>query len=278
HPAVAAPLEAGAAAGRWRVRHWPLDENGLPTADLSADPPAGLRLVSLIHAHNETGAVLDSAPILARCNALGVPSHLDATQAVGKLRWSFQELGATAASLGAHKFRGPRGVGALLLRAGVSLAPSLFGGHQEGGRRPGTESVALAAGMALALELRLKELDDWTARTTALRDRLEAKLIQHCGAVINAAGAPRLPNTSNVAFPGRHGEELLVALDLAGVGASLGSACASGSSEPSPVLQAMGLAPELLTSSLRFSLSGDETPDQIDDAVARIAACAGSAR
>ncbi|MFH5803941.1 cysteine desulfurase family protein, partial [Alienimonas sp. DA493] len=263
----------GAAAGRWRLRPWPLDENGVLKGDELKEPPPGLRLVSLIHAHNETGAVLDVAPVLARCNALGVPSHLDATQAVGKLPWSFHALGATAASLGAHKFRGPRGVGALLIRSGAKLAPSLHGGHQEGGRRPGTEPVALAAGMALALELRLKELDAWTARTTALRDRLEATLKRDCGAVIHAAGAPRLPNTSSVAFPGCGGEELLVALDLAGVGASLGSACASGSSEPSPVLQAMGLPPELLNSALRFSLLGEETEAEIDEAAARIIAC-----
>lgn len=182
-------------------------------------------------------------------------------------------MGATAASLGAHKFRGPRGIGALLIRSGVTFAPSLFGGHQEGGRRPGTEPVALAAGMALALELRLKELDDWTARTSALRDHFEAILKAKCGAVVNAAGAARLPNTANLAFPGCGGEELLVALDLAGVGASLGSACASGSSEPSPVLAAMGLPPERLHGSLRFSLLGEETPKEIDDAAARIAAC-----
>ncbi|QDT14894.1 cysteine desulfurase family protein [Alienimonas californiensis] len=273
HPAVAAPLAAGAAAGRWRVRRWPLDENGLLKGDELENPPPGLRLVSLIHAHNETGAILDVAPVLVRCNRLGVPSHLDATQAVGKLPWAFRSLGATAASLGAHKFRGPRGIGALLIRSGAKLAPSLHGGHQEGGRRPGTEPVALAAGMALALELRMKELDDWTTHTTALRDRLEAALRRDCSAVIHAAGAPRLPNTASVAFPGCGGEELLVALDLAGVGASLGSACASGSSEPSPVLIAMGLPPELLNSSLRFSLLGEEPPEQIDEAAARIAAC-----
>ena len=278
HPAVAAPLAAGAAAGRWRVRRWPLDRDGLLDGDPLAEPPPGLRLVSLLHAHNETGAIQPVAPVLARCNDLGVPGHLDATQAVGKLPWSFRGLGATAASLGAHKFRGPRGVGALLVRAGVPLAPTLFGGHQEGGRRPGTEPVALAAGMALALELRLKELDDWTRRTAALRDRLEAALKRDCGAVVNAAGAPRLPNTSSVAFPGCGGEELLVALDLAGVGASLGSACASGSSEPSPVLVAIGLPPELLRSSLRFSLLGEETPAEVDAAAARVAACARRVR
>ncbi|NNJ27438.1 cysteine desulfurase family protein [Alienimonas chondri] len=278
HPAVAAPLDAGAAAGRWRVRHWPLDEHGLLKGDPLADPPPGLRFVSLLHAHNETGAILDVAPILARCNALGVPSHLDAVQAVGKLPWNFHALGATAASIGAHKFRGPRGIGALLVRSGAKLAPSLHGGHQEGGRRPGTESVALASGMALALELRLKELSEWTERTAGLRDRLEAALKRDCGAVVNAAGAPRLPNTASVAFPGCDGEALLVALDLAGVGASLGSACASGSSEPSPVLKAMGLTPELLHSSLRFSLLGEETPEEIDEAAARIAACVGRVR
>ena len=277
HPAVAGPLAAGAAAGRWRAAEWPLTAGGLLKPGLLDDPPpsvgTGLRLVSLLHAHNETGVIQDVAPIVARCNELGVPTHLDASQAVGKMPWDFRALGATAASLGAHKFRGPRGVGALLVRAGVSPAPTLHGGHQERGLRPGTEPVALAAGMALALELRLRELGDWTTRTAALRDRLEAALVRDCGAVVNAAGSPRLPNTASVAFPGCGGEELLVALDLAGVGASLGSACASGSSEPSPVLNAMGLPPELLRSSLRFSLLGEETATEIDDAAARIMAC-----
>ena len=273
HPAVAAPLAAGAAAGRWRVKEWPLTPGGLLKPGVLNGPPPGLRLVSLLHAHNETGVIQDVAPLVARCNKLGVPTHLDASQAAGKMRWSFHKLGATAASLGAHKFRGPRGVGALLIRSGVNLSPSLHGGHQERGLRPGTEPVALAAGMALALELRLAELDEWIARTTSLRNQLEAALIRDCGAVVNAAGSPRLPNTSNVAFPGCGGEELLVALDLSGVGASLGSACASGSSEPSPALRAIGLPPELLRSSLRFSLLGQETPAQIDDAAARTAAC-----
>ena len=278
HPAVAAPLAAGAVAGRWRVSEWPLTPGGLLEPGILNDPPPGLRLVSLLHAHNETGVIQDVAPVVARCNELGVPTHLDASQAVGKMRWDFHELGATAASLGAHKFRGPRGAGALLIREGVSLSPALHGGHQERGLRPGTEPVALAAGAALALELRLAELDAWIARTAALRDELEAAVIRDCGAVVNAAGSPRLPNTSNIAFPGCGGEELLVALDLSGVGASLGSACASGSSEPSPVLKAMGLPPELLTSSLRFSLLGEETPAEIDDAAARIAACVRRAR
>ena len=278
HPAVAAPLAAGAAAGRWRVERWPLDGNGVLRGDPLADPPPGLRLLTLIHAHNETGVIQDVAPVVARANELGVPSHLDATQAVGKLPWSFRDLGATAASLGAHKFRGPRGVGALLVRSGVNLSPSLHGGFQEDGRRPGTEPVALAAGMALALRLRLADLAAWAERTAALRDRLESALIRDCGAVVNAAAAPRLPNTSNVAFPDCGGEELLAALDLAGVGASLGSACASGSSEPSPVLKAMGLPPDLLRSSLRFSLLGEETPAEIDAAAARIAACVRRAR
>ena len=278
HPAVAAPLAAGAVAGRWRVAEWPLTPGGLLEPGFFDAPPPGLRLVSLIHAHNETGVVQDVRPVIEKCNASDVPTHLDASQAVGKLPWDFHDLGATAASFGAHKFRGPRGAGVLLLRRGVTLPAQTHGGHQERGLRPGTECVALAAGLALALELRLAELAAWTARTVALRDRLEARLVADCGAVINANNSPRLPNTTNAAFPGVGGEELLVALDLAGVGASLGSACASGSSEPSPVLAAMGLPPALLRSSLRFSLLGEETPEEIDAAAARVTACVRRAR
>ena len=148
----------------------------------------------------------------------------------------------------------------------------MFGGHQESGLRPGTEVTPLAAGMAKALELWKKEREAYTQRMKSLRDCFEAGVLAAVpGSFVQAAGARRLPNTSNIAFPGGDGDALLVALDLAGVCASLGSACASGSSEPAPVLLAMGCSPEIARSSLRFSMGWTNTAEEIDEAVRRVA-------
>ncbi|MEX1097164.1 MAG: cysteine desulfurase family protein [Planctomycetales bacterium] len=231
-----------------------------------------LRLVTVILAHNETGVVQDVAPLAERCRERGVPLHLDAVQAVGKIPVDFRALGVAGLSLGAHKFHGPRGVGALLLKRGVRLAPHLFGGHQEQGRRPGTEPVALIAGMAKALELWSERREEIAARIAALRDRLERGLRDSCTPVIvHGEGAERLPNTLNIAFPGSDGEALLVAVDLEGVACSLGSTCASGSAEPAPALLAMGCPLEVARASLRFSLGVDNTEDEMDEAIRRIA-------
>src|SRR5690606_17331462 len=172
---------------------------------------------------------------------------------------------------GAHKFHGPRGVGGLLVRRGVKLTPRMFGGHQEADRRPGTEPVALIAGMAAALEAFARDGADRPVLTGLLRDTLERGLAEACPpVVVHGQKALRLPNTTSIAFPGVNGDELLVALDLEGVACSLGSTCASGSSEPAPILLAMGVAPEVALSTIRLSVSFETTPDEIDEAVKRI--------
>ena len=230
-----------------------------------------LRLVTVILAHNETGVIQDLTPLSERCQKHRVPFHVDAVQAVGKIPVHFRELGATALSLGAHKFHGPRGIGALLLKEGLELSPWLFGGHQEQGRRPGTEPVALIAGMAKALELWHADQDRRTARIRSLRDRLQQGLEEKCPPVaINGSPEHRLPNTLNISFPGLDGEALLVALDLEGIACSLGSTCASGSMEPAPSLLAMGLGEDLTRSAVRFSVAFDNTEEEITEAVTRI--------
>jgi cysteine desulfurase len=230
-------------------------------------------LATVILAHNETGVVQDVRRLAALCQEHGVPLHLDAVQAVGKIPVNFRELGATSLSLAAHKFHGPRGIGALLVRRDAKLVPLLHGGHQEQGRRPGTEPVPLIAGMFQALELWQRQQTERTKRITKLRDRLQALLAQTAApTIVHAESAQRLPNTLNIAFPGVDGEALLVALDVEGVCCSLGTTCASGSTEPAPILLAMGCAPEIAKASLRFSLSTLTTPDEIDDAARRIAA------
>ena len=230
-----------------------------------------IKLATVILAHNETGVIQDVQPLSAICRERGAFCHIDAVQAVGKIEVNFAELGATSLAFGAHKFHGPRGIGGLLLKKGATLAPLEFGGHQESGRRPGTEMVALAAGMAMALELWHCERHERTARLKELRDRLEAGLLDRFSwAVVNGSREHRLPNTLNIAFPGLDGEAILVNLDLEGIACSLGSTCASGSAEPAPALVAMGAPPEVYKASVRFTVGLENTLDEMDDAAERI--------
>ena len=271
HPAIMETCRFLAAKG-WRLAILPVDTEGLlvsPGGRLAHDD---LRLVTIILAHNETGVIQDVRSLAAECLARGVPFHVDAVQAVGKIKINFHELGVSSLALGAHKFYGPRGIGALLLRRGLKLAPSGFGGHQEAGRRPGTEVVPLIAGMARALELFQADSEQRIERTRALRDLLEQRLAAACPPVIlNGSRERRLPNTLNVAFPGVDGEALLVALDLADIACSLGSTCASGSAEPAPALLAMNRPREVWHSSVRFSVGIETTAAEIDQAAETIA-------
>lgn len=272
HPATEETLRSLEAAGARRVT-LAIDGDGRLLPERLAELPWGeIQLVTLLWAHNETGVVQDLAPVVEICRERNIPVHVDAVQAVGKIDVDFERLGVTALSLGAHKFHGPRGIGALLLREGVELRPWLRGGRQERGRRPGTECVALAAGMARALELWRRDRSELTQRLRDLRERLWQGLQARC-APVRLIGHPehRLPNTLNVAFPGCDGEGLLVALDLEGVCCSLGTTCASGALEPSPILKAMQIPPELHRSCLRLSVGRDNTREEIDAAVERIA-------
>ena len=281
HPAVIETCRFLEARG-WKLSILPVDEEGLvrvplPALEKGGKTPAAdeslVRLVTLILAHNETGVVQNVRPIAAECAARSIPFHVDAVQAVGKVPINFHDLGVTSLALDAHKFYGPRGIGALLLKRGVKLAPSAFGGHQESGRRPGTEVVPLIAGMAKALEMFHAEQERRVPHTRALRDQLEQRLAALCPPVVlNGSREKRLPNTLNAAFPGADGEALLVALDLAGIACSLGSTCASGSAEPAPVLLAMNRPKEVWHSSVRFSVGIENTPEEIDRAADVIAA------
>jgi cysteine desulfurase len=257
----------------WKLRFLDLDHDGRIVVDRLPELPWGeIGLATVILAHNETGVMQDVAPLVERCRERGIALHLDAVQAVGKMPVDFHALGATSLSLGAHKFHGPRGIGALLLREGTTLRPRQMGGHQEADRRAGTEPVALAVGMAVALEQWHAARSQHDAHIRGLRDRFEQGLRSACDpVVVNGSSDHRLGNTLNVAFPGLEGDSLFVSLDLAGISCSLGSTCASGSAEPSPILLAMGCPPDVVASSVRFSLSFENTRDEVDDAVKRIA-------
>lgn len=272
HPSIEEGLRRLERTG-WQRRTWGVDSEGrIDTSSLTHEEWAATGLCSLLLAHNETGVIQEVTGLAAECRERAIPLHLDGVQAVGKIPVNFHALGVTTLSIGAHKFHGPRGIGALLVREGTNLTPLLIGGHQERERRAGTEPVALAAGLAEALRIAVNNLSEIADRVRGLRDRLAARLATLCSpVVVHGSGAERLPNTLNIGFPGCDGEALLVALDLAGVCCSLGSTCASGASEPSPMLLAMGIPRELALASIRFSLGRGNTTDEIDDAATRIA-------
>jgi cysteine desulfurase len=239
-------------------------------------------------ANNETGVIQPVADFAAICNERRIPLHTDATQAAGKIPIDFCQLGAATMTIAAHKFHGPTGIGGLICRDGVGLYPQLFGGFQQAGIRPGTESVALAAGMCRALDFgspmvesgeHTDRINERANRIRELRDRFEqAILAGYPDAVVIGATAERLPNTSNIAFVGLDRQMLFMALDQAGVACSTGSACASGSSEPSKSLVAMGLPEAVISSSLRFSLGATTAAADIDEAARRILHCCNDLR
>jgi cysteine desulfurase len=271
HPSVIGPAE------RLLEEGWRLDTLGVTasgTVRVDQLPPLltpQTRLVSVMLGNHETGVLQPVADLAALANDAGVRMHTDAVQVVGKRPVHFRSLGVAAMSVAAHKFQGPAGIGVLIVRAGVPLLPLQLGGHQQHGLRPGTEPVALAVGMATALRLCCQEQREQTQRMERLLSRLEGGLrAGYPGLVIHGAEAQRLPQTTNIAFPGHDGQMLLLALDLAGVACSVGAACSSGSAELSPTLRAMGLPKALVSSSLRFSLGPTSTDAEIDEAVRRI--------
>jgi cysteine desulfurase len=256
----------------WQVDRLPANNDGVVQIDRLEDLLSSqTRLVSLMFGNNETGVLQPVAQAADLCRRRGVPLHSDAVQVVGKLPVHFRELGVAALSCTAHKFHGPQGIGALVVRHGVPLEPQMHGGFQQAGLRPGTEPVALAVGMHSALRLWHEERHDRAERMAQARDRFEQQILSGVRASeVVGARSPRLPHTSNIAFVGLDRQALFMALDLAGVACSTGSACASGSSEPSHVLVAMGCCDGVIRGSLRFSLGAFTTAAEVDQAAARI--------
>ncbi|HYJ34086.1 MAG TPA: cysteine desulfurase family protein [Candidatus Binatia bacterium] len=222
-------------------------------------------LVSVMAANNETGVLQPVAEIGALCAARGIAFHTDAVQAAGKIPIDARAWQATFLTIAAHKFYGPKGVGALYVKRGAKAAPLLFGGEHERGRRPGTENVPGIVGMGAAAELARAELDTAPPRMAMLRDRLEQGLIARVPqVVVHGAAAPRACNTSHLSFVGAEGEHLLLTLDQKGIACSSGSACKSGSSHPSGVLLSMGVPALVAQAAVRWSVGRATTEAEID--------------
>ncbi|WP_290716856.1 cysteine desulfurase family protein [Gordonia sp. UBA7599] len=275
HHAVHDPVEYLCASQDANVTFVEPTPDGVVTAStlqaaLAQDDPKDVALVSVMWANNEVGAIEPVAEIAALGAEFGVPVHSDAIQAVGHIPVDFAASGLSALSLAAHKFGGPQGVGALLLRRDVACVPLLHGGGHERDIRSGTQDVAGAVGMATALRISTESMDTTTARITRLRDRLLDVLLDVPGASVNGpVGAGRLPGNAHVTFGDCEGDSLLMLLDANGIECSTGSACTAGVARASHVLLAMGFDVPHARGSLRFSLGATSTDADVD-AVAEV--------
>ncbi len=278
HHAVHGAADVLARLG-FAIDHLAADPDGRTRAGAIAALPEGVTAVAMMLANNETGVIQPVAEAAAAARARGIRLHCDAVQAAGKVPVDAGALGADTLVISAHKLGGPKGIGALVVRRGTPWEPLFRGSGHERGRRGGTENLAGIVGFGLAAELAAAELAAESRRIGALRERFEAGLASVApGAVIHGAAAPRLPNTSNVSFPGARSDHLLMALDARGVAVSAGAACASGAVEPSPVLEAMGVPRELAVCALRFSLGRTTTAADIEAALEALAAALPAVR
>ena len=269
HEAVLNTLKALGKRG-WRTALLPVDQSGVVS-------PAALRnaladdtaVVSVMHANNEIGTIQPIAELARLAHERGALFHTDAVQSAGKIAIDVKTVGVDMLSMSAHKFYGPKGVGALWIRRGLRVMPILTGGRQERSRRAGTENVAGIAGMGVAARAAAGKMEAEGRRLSALRDRLEGGILGAvAGTSVNGSTAARVPNTTNISFDRIEAESLLIALDLQGVAVSTGSACSSGTLEPSHVLKAMGFNAHRTQNSIRFSLGAANTEAEVDRVIA----------
>jgi cysteine desulfurase len=265
HEAVLVTLKALARRG-WRTTLLPVDATGLvKTETLEGALTDDTAIVSVMHANNEIGTVQPVADLARLAHARGAVFHTDAVQSIGKLPVDVRALGVDLLSLSAHKFNGPKGAGALWIKRGTRVTALLTGGKHERTRRAGTENVAGIVGLGHAVGLAAGKLTGEGARIAALRDRLEREVLAAVpGTAVNGSREPRVPNTANISFEGIEAESLLIALDLEGFAVSTGSACSSGTLEPSHVLRAMGLPAHRTQNSIRISLGLGNTDADVD--------------
>jgi cysteine desulfurase len=268
HEAVLNTLKALARRG-WQTTTLPVEQSGIVSPDrLREAITKETALVSVMHANNEIGTVQPVAELAEIVHAHGALMHTDAVQSVGKIPVDVRALGVDLLSLSAHKFNGPKGAGALWIKRGTRMMPTMTGGKHERNRRAGTENVPGLVGLGVAARLAAKKLASEGVRVGALRDRLEDGILRSVsGTAVNGVRSPRVPNTTNISFDRVEAESLLIALDLEGIAVSTGSACSSGTLEPSHVLRAMGLPPHRTQNSLRFSLGSFSTEEEVDHVI-----------
>ena len=268
HPAILEPCRFLSQLGA-QITYLPVDSTGLVDPDdVRRAITSATRLISIMHANSEVGTIQPIGACAEVARDHGIPFHTDAAQSVGKIPTRVDELGVAMLSVVGHKLYAPKGIGALYIRAGTKLEPLIHGAGHEGGRRAGTESAMLAAGLAAACRLATDLA--WTERVRALRDQLWSSLHTRLGnrVVLNGHPERRLPNTLNVSFVGRAGGDILAALE--GVAASTGSACHSGRVELSPVLRAMGISEHVGMGAVRFSLGRATTANEITEVADRV--------
>jgi cysteine desulfurase len=273
HEAILTTLKALARRG-WRVTLLPVGASGIVDPDALASALADdTALVSVMHANNEIGTVQPIEELARIAHANGAVFHTDAVQSVGKIPVNVRTLGVDLLSLSAHKFNGPKGAGALWIKRGTRVTATMTGGKHERSRRAGTENVPGIAGLGHAARLAVSKLAGEAVRLSALRNGLEEAILARVpGTAINGLREPRVPNTTNISFEAVEAESLLIALDLEGVAVSTGSACSSGTLEPSHVLRAMGLPSPRTQNSIRLSLGAGNTQAEVDFVVSKLPA------
>ena len=268
HEAVLNTAKALARRG-WTVTTLPVDQSGIVApADLRAALTDKTALVSVMQANNEIGTIQRIAELASIAHERGALMHTDGVQSAGKIPVDVRALGIDLFALSAHKFNGPKGAGALFVKRGTRMLPTMTGGKHERNRRAGTENVPALVGLGVAARLSMAKMDAEALRVGALRDRLEEGILRGVsGTVVNGSPSSRVPNTTNVSFDRVEAESLLIALDLEGIAVSTGSACSSGTLEPSHVLRAMGFPAHRAQNSLRFSLGLFSTQEEVDRVV-----------
>jgi cysteine desulfurase len=271
HEAVLNTLKALSKRG-WTVALLPVDASGLVAPEaLEAAITDRTAVVSVMHANNEIGTVQPIETLARIAHAHGALMHTDAVQSTGKIPVNVRELDVDLLSVSAHKLNGPKGAGALWIKRGTRMVATMTGGKHERNRRAGTENVPALVGFGVAAALARRKLADDAVRVGALRDRLERGILESVpGTAVNGTRGPRVPNTTNISFDGVEAESLLIALDLEGFAVSTGSACSSGTLEPSHVLRAMGLPSHRTQNSIRFSLGAGNDDEQVDLLVAKL--------
>jgi cysteine desulfurase len=269
HEAVLNTFKALARRG-WKTTILPLDPTGILSPDRLRDALTDdTAVVSIMHANNEIWTIQPVTKLATLAHERGALFHTDAVQSAGKIPVNVRALGVDLLTMSAHKFYGPKGVGALWVRRGVRLSPFINGGKQERNRRAGTENVAGIIGMGVAAGEAAKKMESEGRRLAALRDRLEGGILSSVpNTEVNGTRDARVPNTTNISFDRIEAESLLIALDLEGIAVSTGSACSSGTLEPSHVLKAMNLSSHRAQNSIRFSLGAANTEAQIDHVIA----------